>query len=226
MPAWALRVGALCALSLLAVTLYLQGWRARTDLYPWLTDLVTQITAADELLREGRLPDQGSVAATFGRIPPGTAWLLAPGLLMFEDPRLFGVPTSALLFLMTLVGIVLLGRAWWSETVGWIAATLYTFSYIGLFFSASLWQRGHPFFVVWIVYGCYLAVRRSRAHWLLLAVACYVVGVYVHPDLVPVGAVLLVALALNRALLTWWLIPATVLVTALVWAPSCSISTT
>jgi len=196
----------------------MQGWRAR-GLFPHLTDLATQITAADELIHKGVLPDRGSVSSFFGRIPPGTAWLLIPGLLVADDPRLFEVPGSALLFLLTLVGIVLVGRALYDETLGWVAACLYALSPIGLFFASSLWPRGHPCLAIWTLYFCFLAVRRSRAVWLVVAASIYLFGLYVFPEIAPVGIAFIVAVTCRPKLLSHWTLPAITVIAILIWAP-------
>jgi hypothetical protein len=213
-----LRLCALCALTALAVSVSMQGWRTR-NLYPHLTDLATQIMGADELIQEGRLPQLGSVSSFFGRVPPGTAWLLVPGLLSLRDPRLFEVPSSAVLFFLTLAGLVLTGRALSNERVGWLAACLYTGSSVGLFFASSLWPRGHPFFVVWTLYFCYLALQRSKPGWLIPAALLYLFGNYVFPEIAPLGIAFVPVFRQWRKLLPWW-VPTTVVGMAiLIWAP-------
>jgi hypothetical protein len=177
------------------------------------------IIAADELIHEGRLPERGSVGSTFGHTPPGIAWFLTPGLMLFNDPRMFQVPAAGGLFVLTLIGIVLLGRALLNETCGWIAAALYTFSGIGIFFASSLWPRGHPFFVVWTLYFCYLAIEKSRKAWLLVAAIVYVVGVFEFLEVAPLGIVFLPTLALNRKLFAWWVVPSILLFSVLVFMP-------
>jgi hypothetical protein len=124
-----------------------------------------------------------------------------------------------LLFLLTLGGIVIIGRALLYETVGWIAACLYALSPVGVFYASSLWPRGHPAFVVWTLYFCYLAVHRSRPIWLIVAAAVYLFGTYVFLEIAPLGIVFVVALIQNRKVITWWTLPAIALVAALIWIP-------
>lgn len=212
------RIAALSGLALLAVTLSLHGWRAR-PLFPMFTDLAVHIIDADQLVHQGRIPDRGAVGSTMGRIPPGTTWLLAPGVLLFSDPRLFEVPTSVALFVLTLVGILLLGRVLLNETCAWIAVSLYAFSFIGLHFATSLWPRGHPVFVVWILYFSFIAVERSRPLWLLAAVVCYGFGTYVFVEIAPIAVVFLVALAARPSLLSWWFVALSLISVALMWWP-------
>jgi hypothetical protein len=70
------------------------------------------IVDADTLIHQGGVPDRGAVGSTMGRIPPGTTWLLPPGLMLFDEPRLFEAPTSVVLFVLFVeiapIGIVLL----------------------------------------------------------------------------------------------------------------------
>jgi hypothetical protein len=215
-----LRISAVVALSIFIVAISLQGWKAQ-PLFPsgHMSDLATQVTAADDLIYKGQIPNIGGVSSLFGRIPPGTAWLLVPGFLMFDDPRLFEVPGSAVLFLLTLAGIVITGRALYDETLGWLAACLYALSPIGLFFASSLWPRGHPFFVIWTLYFCCLAIQRSRPIWFVLASAVYLFGMYVYIEIAPLGIVFVAALTQNRKLVTWWTLPTIAIVAVLIWVP-------
>ena len=206
-------------MTVLAVSMSMTGWKTRSLSSYRITDLATQVEAADDLIHKGRIPEIGSVSSYFGRIPPGTSWLLVPGVLVFDDPRLFQVPASAFLFLLTLAGIVVTGRALFSEALGWLAASLYALSSIGLFFSSSLWPRGHPFFVIWTLYFCFLAVQNSQPVWLVLAATLYILGMYVFLEIAPLAIVFILALWYRRKLLVWWVMPAVALIAVLVWAP-------
>ena len=212
------RVAALLLLCAIALALSLQGWRSR-ELSPLFTDLVTQIMAADSLLRTGHIPEIGGVSSFFGRIPPGQAWLLVPGVLMFDDPRLFAVPGSAILLLLTVIGIVLAGRALYSERLGWIAASLYAISPFGLFYASSLWPRGHPAFVIWTLILVYLAIARSQGAWLMVAAAVFSAGTYVYIEIAPLAIVFLVVAFQKPKLLAGWVLPAMIMVSLFIWFP-------
>src|SRR5438094_4155738 len=93
----------------LGVALALQGWRSRI---PDVQDEILAIDGAHALLAHGRIPYRGGVTNYASYFPPGTTWLIVPGVLVFSDPRLFEVLGSTLLYIGTLVGIFLLARTY------------------------------------------------------------------------------------------------------------------
>ena len=52
-------------------------------------DMLLAIDGAHELVARGQIPDRGSLTSYASHNPPGGAWLMAPGLFLFTDPRLF-----------------------------------------------------------------------------------------------------------------------------------------
>src|SRR4030095_1433486 len=97
---------ALVLLAIVGIALALQGWRSRI---PFI-DLLVAIDSADELAAGQRIPDRGALSSYTSYNPPGPAWLIAPGLLLFDDPRLLQYVGSITLYLGTLFGIFLLAR--------------------------------------------------------------------------------------------------------------------
>jgi hypothetical protein len=131
---------ALC--TVFGLSLSIQGWRSRITTF----DLVTAIESAQEFVATGRVPDRGILTSFASYTPPGTAWLMLPGVLTFKDPRLFELVGSGILYLGTLVGIFLLARNHFGMPCAYLSVALYGLSELGLFYSNSLWPRGHPFF--------------------------------------------------------------------------------
>jgi 4-amino-4-deoxy-L-arabinose transferase-like glycosyltransferase len=99
-------VATLVGVSAVGLSLALQGWRSRFPIidYPILFD------SARDLIAKGTIPTFGHVTTYFSFAPPGAAWLLAPGMLLFEDVRLTEALGAALLYAATLLGVLLLAR--------------------------------------------------------------------------------------------------------------------
>jgi hypothetical protein len=213
-----LKLGTVICFFVLAVSVSVQGWRERTLVRAESEDLVTSILSAGDLLHHGTLPYRGAVASTLLFTSPGTAWLLAPGMLIFQDPRLFELPLSILLFAFTLAGIVLVGNRF-GDTCGWLAACIYASSWTGMFFASSLWPRGHPCFVIWVFYCCLRAVETGKRYWILLAICIYLAGMYIFIEIAPAGIMIVGALVLNRTLITWRWIPVAALTALILWGP-------
>jgi hypothetical protein len=183
------RVRSLLVVLLVACTglvVSLQGWKSRTPTF----DLVPHILDASALVSEGKIPMKGTLSSLVAYTPPGITWLLAPGLLMTNDPRLFEFVGTAILYGGTLLGVFLVAEASFGAGTAVLAAALYGLSGVGLFFAASLWPRGHPFFYVWMVYWLRRWVVDNEPRALAVGVAIWSVGMYVFMEIAP--AVLLV----------------------------------
>ncbi len=79
---------------------------------------------------------------------------MVPGMLFFDDPRLYESVGSAGLYFGTLIGVFLLARTCFGLRCAYLSVLLYGLSRNGLFFAGSLWSIGHPFFYVWMIYFC------------------------------------------------------------------------
>ena len=75
-------------LAAIGTSLALQGWKSRIPSIPFL-DVLTTIDEADQLVENGRVPQKGVLTSFASFAPPGLAWLMAPGVLLLKDPRLF-----------------------------------------------------------------------------------------------------------------------------------------
>ena len=116
-----------------------QGWRTR--FVTW--DLVILLESAHKFVTAGHIPFQGCLNGFVTYIPPGTNWLLVPGVILFDDPRLFQSVGAATLYLGTLAGMCLLARSYCGSWCGVLSVVLYSTSAFGLLFAISLWPRGH-----------------------------------------------------------------------------------
>lgn len=206
---------AVAAAIVVGALLALQGWRDRV---PSL-DLIPHIEDAEALVHHGVVPNKGCLSSFGAYIPPGPTWLYAPGVMMQLSGRWIHYPASLSLFVLTAVGLYLLGKEAFSKSVGVWAVAVYCMSERGLFFASSLWPRGHPVFVVWtVLFLCWWTSRR-RAVWLAAAAATFAVGMYVFMEILPLAiAVGFVWLKYRPPIRLWSLVTA-VLVGGVVWAP-------
>jgi hypothetical protein len=165
----------------MGVSLALQGWRSRIPTF----DLLPFIERAHELVVHGSIPDRGGLTSLSSFIPPGIAWLLVPGVLLFRDPRLFEYVAATILYGGTLLGIFLLARNYFGQACAFLAVGLYAFSELGLHYASSLWPRGHPFFYVWMVYWTLKWVKTGNGKFFVLAIVSAALGMYVFMEIAP-----------------------------------------
>src|SRR5918992_1545257 len=158
----------------LGIALGLQGWNSRGMNF----DLIIFIESAHDFLAQGIVPDRGDISSYASFSTPGSAWLILPGIVLFSDPRLYETIGSAFLFSGSLVGIFLLTRMCFGAPSAYISVLLYGLSRNGLFFAASLWSIGHPFFYVWMIYFCIRWVRSKAASYLAAAIITWSAGMY------------------------------------------------
>src|SRR5437870_4477122 len=110
---------------------------------------------------------------------------MVPGLVTTKDPRLFEAAGAGILYLGTLAGIFFLARSFFGMRCAVLAVGLYSLSELGLFYSASLWPRGHPFFYVWMVYFAAQWASQKKAEYLAAAVLTWAAGMYVFMEIAP-----------------------------------------
>jgi hypothetical protein len=179
-------VAMLAALAVIGSILTLQGWRDR----PPAIDMVSYFRGAEELLRAGILPVHGDISSYGSFSPPGAAWLMAPGMLLFDDPRLFEKVGSLALHVATLVGVYLLASETLGRAAGRLAAAIYGLSALALAFAGSLWPIGHPVFAVWVTLLAVRWVMRRDPRYLAAAVLLLAVGLYDTLRIAPLALVL------------------------------------
>lgn len=169
-------------LAAVGILVVLQGWRSRIPNF----DMLTTIDAAQELTSSRLLPDHGVLTSFMSFTPPGAAWFMAPGVLLFRDPRLFEYIGSIGLYVGTLFGIFLLTRRYLGRACAVLAVLLYAFSAIGLSAASTLWQR-YPIhcFTVWTVLWIARWVDEDRPLFLAAALLTWAAGMYVFLEMAP-----------------------------------------
>ncbi len=216
--------GALIVISVavVSVALSMQGWRSRIPAF----DLLTYHYGIRDFLETGTQLQHGDTGSYGSYKPPGTAWLMLPGVLVFDDPRLTDYLGTALLHLSTLLGLFLLARRLFGVGCAALAVVLYGLSAQGIFLAGSLWPNGRPDFYIWVVYFAVLWATRRDARFLALSLTVLGLGMYVDLALLPVLFVLPVIWLVYRPPIR----PAPLLVSAavlvLVWMPYLRFETT
>lgn len=198
-----------------AVALTAQGWRSRITAF----DLLPYVRAVHELLENGTLPVHGDAGSYGSFKPPGTAWLMAPSALLFDDTRLSEYAGTALLHLATLAGLFLLARKYFGARCAALAVVLYGLSATGLFLAGSLWPNGRPDFFVWTVYLASEWVTRRDARFLGASLAVLGLGMYVDLALTPALLILPALWLLYRPPLRATPVAAAVALLLVVWLP-------
>ena len=206
---------AIATIAIVGLALGLQGWRSRSP----AIDMVPHITDAVEFVRAGRIPVKGTLSSFGVYTPPGVTWLLVPGVLVWNDPRLFEFAGTSVLHLGTLLGLFLIAQRAFGQRIALLTVCVYGLSTLGLFFATSLWPRGHPFFYVWFTLCLQRWIHARNTPALGAALVVWGVGMYEFMEIAT--AVLLVPLFwyLYRPPVRPLPIVAAVLATGLVWMP-------
>jgi hypothetical protein len=166
---------------IVGMVLALQGWKSRDLTF----DLLPYVDSAHEFLATWSLPDRGTLTSYASYAPPGISWLILPGVYLFDDPRLYEYVGSSALYLGTLIGIFAVAKMFFGVECAALSVLLYGLSELGLFYSRSLWPRGHPFFYVWFVYWVAKWVTTPRSGYLAAAIFTWAAGMYVFMEVAP-----------------------------------------
>jgi len=172
--------------SLLALSTWLlafSGWRGRI-LSP---DLIPAANAAIEFVQTGKLPEKSCLSSTCGYDPPGTSWLLLPGVIMFRDTRLFEAPGTLILHGLTIAAFIVIGTVLGASEVGVLAAVFYSVGPRGLFYASSLWPRSNPAFCLWTLAFLLLYLKSRRSCYFGLAILTFGLGLLVFLEMAPMG---------------------------------------
>ena len=178
--------GVVLAVALLAAVLTAQGWRSRLLSF----DLVPHLHQAHALVGLDALPSHGDLGSYGSFAPPGPAWMMAPGVALFDDPRLSQYIGASLLHLVTLLGVFLLARKYFGTRCAILAVVLYGLSAQGLFWAGSLWPIGSPDMVIWLVYLASEWVTRNDGRFLAAALVAWALGMYLDLAIAPAIAVI------------------------------------
>src|SRR4051812_18791361 len=208
-------ISVIIVIGTIGTLLALQGWNSRSMIF----DNLNFIDAADQFLHHGTLPDRGDVSSYWVYATPGPAWFMLPGMLVFSDPRLYEVVGSVLLYAGTLAGLFLIARMCFGIRCAYLAVVLFGLSRIGIFYAATLWSIGHPFFYIWAAYFCIRWVREQNANYLGAAISIWSIGMYVDMVLAPALFIFPALWLLYRPKLKFTPLAVAALITAITWFP-------
>lgn len=169
-------------LAIMGTMLAWQGWRQRMP----TIDLVPNYLDALTFVREGIVPSRGTVGSSGAYNPPGSTWLIVPGVLATSDPRLAEFFASSLAYWLTVIGIYLLARSSFNRGTAILAASIFACSEVGLFVASTVWPRApvQPV-VVWMIYWLRRWAVDREGRGLAIALAIYGSGMYVFMEIAP-----------------------------------------
>jgi hypothetical protein len=176
----------LLVIAVASLSITLQGWRSRAPVF----DLLPHVENALRLVHGGTLPVHGDTGSYGSYKPPGTAWVMAPSLLVFDDTRLAQYVGAAILHIVALVGVFWLAWRHFGTAAAYLAALLYAVSEHGLFLAASLWPNGRPDVFVALVVFTVLWVSRRDSRFLAIGVAIWGIGMYIDMAITPAAFIL------------------------------------
>jgi dolichyl-phosphate-mannose-protein mannosyltransferase len=198
-----------------SLTVTLQGWRSRAPVF----DLLPHVENALGLVHSGTLPVHGDTGSYGSYKPPGTAWVMAPSLLIFADTRLSQYVGAAILHLVVLAGVFWLAWRHFGIACAYLSALLYGVSEHGLFLAASLWPNGRPDVLVALVVFTVLWVFRRDPRFLAVAVVLWGIGMYIDMAITPAFFILPVVWLYERPPVRVAPLVVAAVVLLLVWFP-------
>lgn len=181
-----LAIAAVLLVAAISIALTMQGWKSRVIAF----DLLPFVYEVRDFLETGSFPEHGDTGSYGSFSPPGPAWLMLPGTLLFSDVRLSEYAGAAFLHLSTLLGLFFLARRYFGLWCGVLAATLYGLSEHGLFFAGSVWPIGRPDFYLWTVFFTGLWVLRRDGIYLAAALGVWGLGMFDDMGITPVFFIL------------------------------------
>jgi hypothetical protein len=196
-----------------ALALHFQGWKSRELLN---LDMLPYYSGAREFLSSGTVVEKGEISSYFTYNPPGTWFLMLPGILSTADPRLQELAGTAIMLFGTLLFLYLAVREIAGRVAAVPATVIFALSRLGFI---GLWPVGHPLFILGSLYFLLIWIKR-RAAWALGAcVALLAYGLYVDLAIIPFLFVLPVLWLIYRPPLGWKSLLASLVFGLLVWFP-------
>jgi hypothetical protein len=197
----------------ITLLLHFQGWKSRELVN---LDMLPYYSGARNFLSTGKIVEKGELSSYNSYNPPGTWYLMIPGMLLTPDPRLQEIAGTALMLYATLIFFYLAAREAAGRAVALGAAVVFGLSRLGFI---GLWPVGHPLFIVAPLYFLLLWIKR-RAAWAFGAVvAILAYGLYVDLAIIPFLFVLPVLWLIYRPPLRWKSLLAAAVFGLLVWFP-------
>jgi hypothetical protein len=190
-----------------------QGWKsqelANLDMFPYYQGV-------QDFLSTGRVLEKGELSSYSSDNPPGTFYLILPGILLTPDPRLQDLAGNTILVYGTLIFLYLVAREVAGRVVALPATVVFALSRLGFM---GVYPIGHPIFILASLYFLLLWINR-RAAWALGAVvAILAYGLYVDLAIIPFLFVIPVLWLIYRPPLGWKSLLVSGLFGLLIWFP-------
>ena len=163
----------------LILLLKYEGWRS------WELvnlDMLPYYSGAHDFLTSGAIPEKGELSSYNAYNPPGTVYLMIPGMLLTSDPRLQTLAGTALLFFGAVFFLYLAVREISPRAMAISTALVFEVSDLGLM---GLWPVGHPFYITASLYFLLVWIKRRSAGALGAALAVLAFGLYVDLAILP-----------------------------------------
>jgi hypothetical protein len=205
------------ALVLLAIqtALIWQGWQTRPA--PEVDQLVN-IGEISKVIELRGLPEKGALSSLLSYNPPGTSWLLLPGMLL-GDVRLFEMPGA---FLGTLAGVAcFLAFAYCGVPSAVVIAAIVIFLLgdPGIFQAGSVWPRSPAWATLWCSFFAWRWWVAKRDRDLCLALVMMNCSLFVFLESAPFVSGLLLVLIAGKAWKSRRPIIAALCVGVVIWLP-------
>jgi len=197
--------------TLVIALVWFQGWRERllNDL-----DKIILYQQAYGLVRFGQIPNHGEVYSYGSYGPPGVAYLVAPGMLIAADPRLYEIPLTVVLYVGAVALAYALGQSVGGVWVGLVSALALAISRLGQP-DLDLTQ----FFVVAAMLLAWLWAVRRQPVALAGAIISFAAGLYVHPNTLPLGLAIPVLWLAFHPPVNWKALGVALVVAVAIWFP-------
>jgi len=206
-------IALLMLLTAAVIVLRTQGWRAIRLNNP---DMLPYYTGARALVQSGTILDHGDISSYFSFSPPGTVYLMVPGLLLTRDARLQRVPGDALVFAGMILLLYLTVRPLLGRGIGLTAAALTAVSSVGY---QGIYPVGHPVFVLGTLAGLITWVNGGGRWALPLALLSLAAGLYADLGILPFVLVVAATWLVFRPKVWWPGVAAAGLAAGLLWLP-------
>ena len=206
-------IALLMLLTAAVIVLRTQGWRANRLNNP---DMLPYYTGARSLVQSGTVLDHGDISSYSSFSPPGTVYLMVPGLLLTRDARLQRVPGDALVFAGMILLLYLTARPLLGRGIGLTAAALTAVSSVGY---QGVYPVGHPVFVLGALAGLIAWVNGGGRWALPLALLSLAAGLYADLGILPFVLVVAATWLVFRPKVWWPGVAAAGLAAGLLWLP-------
>jgi len=134
-----------------------------------------------DFFEKGEFPVHGILNSRQAYNPPFFVWLYIIPSILFRDYRIV-LSLPAFLFCMTAIAVLfIIGRRYFNYRMGLVAAILYAFSPLGLYFGHSSWAQGvtpHLFVLVIILLALWLLEGKRIYVAFLIPLTAWITGMH------------------------------------------------